>query len=156
MAEFRGEIIIKEKRCKDCKEWQPITKFYSAGVRKDGLGLRYQPYCKLCDNARKGKYLALHRFKDRENSKKKRIERKRKASWYSNREYFCKGKFGIEFNKLSDSQKTIVFLIRLHAFSPYLIPDEMKNIHMLIENKAYDSVSRIIFKSFMERISNEK
>jgi len=153
--EVRGEILIKEKRCKDCKEWKPIDEFYSAGVRKDGLGIRYQPYCKLCDGTRREKWTALHRFKDRESSKRKRIERKKGITWYGNREYFCKRKFGVSFNELSDNQKKTVTLIRLHSFSLYLIPDEMKDIYTLIENKAYDSVSRIIFKPFMERIKNE-
>ena len=151
----RGEIIIKEKQCKDCKEWKPITDFYSAGIRKDGLGIRYQPYCKPCDGARKGGWTALHRFRDREMSKEKRIRRKRGVSWYGNREYFCKRRFGVGFNKLSDKQKEAVFLIRLHSFSPYLLPDEMREVCVLVENKVYDTVSKIIFKSFMERINNE-
>ena len=88
-------------------------------------------------------------------SKEKRIRRKREVSWYGNRECFCKRRFGVGYNKLSDKQKEAVFLIRLHSFGPYLLPNEMKEVCMLVENKVYDTVSKIIFKSFMERINNE-
>lgn len=154
--EIRGELIIKEKRCKECKLWLPVDKFYVAGIRKDGLGVIYQPYCKECDGARKRNYIALHRFKDRENSKKKRAKRKIEISWYKNREMMCLKLYRRKFERLTELQKRVFLLKRLYTYMPHLLPEEIKALSVMIENKAYDWASKTIFKPFTGRITNEQ
>ena len=124
--EIRGEIIIKEKRCKDCKEWKPITDFYSAGIRKDGLGTRYQPYCKVCDNIR-GR-----------NSRRLSPE-------FDRRKSFSRRQYGTVFNKLTRLQKEAMLYRRLNIKEEKFNTEEIRDLSCLISEGSFDTASLILF-----------
>jgi len=124
--EFRGEIIIKEKRCKDCKEWKPIAEFYLAGVRKDGLGMRYQPYCKVCDKIRGN-------------------NNRRLSPEFDRRKSFSRRQYGKVFSKLTILQKEAMLYRRLHIKEKRFNSEEVTDLSYLISKGSFDTASLILF-----------
>ena len=124
--EFRGEIIIKEKRCKDCKEWKPIAEFYLAGARKDGLGMKYQPYCKICDETRSRNW-------------------RRKSPEFDRRKSFSRRQYGKVFSRLTRLQKEAMLYRRLHIKEEKFSSEEVKDLSCLVREGSFDTASLILF-----------
>jgi len=124
--EYRGEIIIKEKRCKDCKDWKPIAEFYLSGIRKDGLGMNYQPYCKICDETRSRN---LRRLKPE----------------FDRRKSCARREYGKTFSKLTRLQKEAMLYRRLHIKEGRFNVEEIRDLSYLISKGSFNTASLILF-----------
>jgi len=145
-AQITGEITIKTKRCKDCKEWKPIEYFYPSGRRKDGLGFKYQPYCKGCDLARSEVWRKNNLEKDRENSRKKRLRYGKHTKTFSTERSQMSGRvYKTGYHKLTKLQKENLVYKRLLQVEKHLTAEEIREIAEEISIGAFDRASKKIF-----------
>ena len=151
-AKIIGHLVIDKKQCKDCKEWKSIGYFHLAGKRKDGLGYKYQPYCKICDNKRSKVWTENNREKDRQNSRRKRLKYKFNRPGYKKRQSNrAMTLYHSGYLKLTKLQKENMIFRELIKLEKVLSPEEVRNIAELISIGALESASKIVFsKSIKE------